>query len=209
MRFSVISLFAAAALAAPFVSAQTVQPAGGATPQPVSASSGAANAAAARTASTGTRRDIVSYVEELAGNTAAQLRAVQDENAELETRVIALERRIAELQETNQKLLNEIAVVKRQSAADADAREAQMKAILSKIDKLAATPVPVATVPAPVSTADDHDIYEVQKGATLSVIAKAYSEAYGKTVTVQEIKKANNLKSDLLQVGQKLKIPRK
>ncbi len=208
MRFSVISLFAAAALAAPFVSAQTVQPAGGATPQPVSASSGAANAAAARTASTGTRRDIVSYVEELAGNTAAQLRAVQDENAELETRVIALERRIAELQETNQKLLNEIAVVKRQSAADADAREAQMKAILSKIDKLAATPVPVATVPAPVSTADDYDIYEVQKGATLSVIAKAYSEAYGKTVTVQEIKKANNLKSDLLQVGQKLKIPR-
>ncbi len=211
MRFSVISLFAAAALAAPFVSAQTVQPAAGATPQPVSAASGATNTASAtnRTASTGTRRDIVSYVEELAGNTAAQLRAVQDENAELETRLIALERKIAELQETNQKLLNEIAVVKRQSAADADAREAQMKAILNKIDKLAATPVPVATVPAPVSAADDYDIYEVQKGATLSVIAKAYSEAYGKTVTVQEIKKANNLKSDMLQVGQKLKIPKK
>lgn len=203
MRFSVISLFAAAALAAPFVSAQTVQPAAGATPQPVSASSGAANAAATRTASTGTRRDIVSYVEELAGNTAAQLRAVQDENAELETRVIELERRIAALQETNQKLLNEIAVVKRQSAADADAHEAQLKAINSKLDKLASMPPPAVTVPTPVSTADDYDIYEVQKGATLSVIAKAYQ------VTVQDIKKANNLKSDMLQVGQKLKIPRK
>ena len=202
MRFSVISLFAAAALAAPFISAQTVQPAG-ATPQPVSASSGAANAAATRTASTGTRRDIVSYVEELAGNTAAQLRAVQDENAELETRMIELERKLAALQETNQKLLNEIAAVKRQSAADADAREAQMKAILSKIDKLAATPAPATTVPTPVSVADDYDIYEVQKGATLSVIAKAYN------VTEQDIKKANNLKSDMLQVGQKLKIPRK
>ncbi|MBR4716868.1 MAG: LysM peptidoglycan-binding domain-containing protein [Lentisphaeria bacterium] len=202
MRFSVISLFAAAALAAPFVSAQTVQPAG-ATPQPVSASSGAANAAATRTASTGTRRDIVSYVEELAGNTAAQLRAVQDENAELETRVIELERRIAALQETNQKLLNEIAAVKRQSAADADAHEAQLKAINSKLDKLASMPPPAVTVPTPVSTADDYDIYEVQKGATLSVIAKAYQ------VTVQDIKKANNLKSDMLQVGQKLKIPRK
>lgn len=201
MRFSVISLFAAAALAAPFVSAQTVQPAG-ATPQPVSASSGAANAAA-RTASAGTRRDIVSYVEELAGNTAAQLRAVQDENAELETRVIELERRIAALQETNQKLLNEIAAVKRQSAADADAHEAQLKAINSKLDKLASMPPPAVTVPTPVSTADDYDIYEVQKGATLSVIAKAYN------VTVQDIKKANNLKSDMLQVGQKLKIPRK
>ena len=189
MRFPVISLFAAAVLAAPFVPAQAVQAAGASSPS--------------ASASAGSRRDIVSYVEELAGNTAAQLRAVQDENAELETRVIELERRIAALQETNQKLLNEVAAVKRQSAADADAREAQMKAILSKIDKLAATPAPAATVPAPVSVADDYDIYEVQKGATLSVIAKAYN------VTVQDIKKANNLKSDMLQVGQKLKIPRK
>ena len=189
MRLSVISLFAAAALAAPFVSSDTLLAADGAAPQTPAAS-------------TGTRRDIVSYVEELAGNTAAQLRAVQDENAALETRVIELERKIASLQETNQKLLNEIAAVKRQSAADADAREAQMKAILSKIDKLAATPVPVA-VPTPVSTDAEYDVYEVQKGATLYVIAQAYG------VTVQDIKKANNLKSDMLQVGQKLKIPRK
>ena len=202
MRFSVISLFAAAALAAPFVSAQTVQSAGTAVPQTSTAASATTNTAT-RTASTGTRRDIVSYVEELAGNTAAQLRAVQDENAELETRLIALERKLAELQETNQKLLNEIAVVKRQASADADAREAQMKTILSKIDKLAATPPPTVTVPTPVSTEAEYDIYEVQKGATLSVIAKAYE------VTVQDIKKANNLKSDMLQVGQKLKIPRK
>ena len=203
MRFSVISLFAAAALAAPFVSAQTVQPAAGtATPQTSTAASAATNTAT-RTASTGTRRDIVSYVEELAGNTAAQLRAVQDENAELETRVIELERRIAALQETNQKLLNEVAAVKRQSAADADAHEAQLKAINSKLDKLASMPPPTVTVPTPVSTEAEYDIYEVQKGATLSVIATAYG------VTVQDIKKANNLKSDMLQVGQKLKIPRK
>lgn len=202
MRFSVISLFAAAALAAPLVSAQAVQSAGTAAPQTSTAATAATNTAT-RTASAGTRRDIVSYVEELAGNTAAQLRVVQDENAELETRVIALERKIAELQETNQKLLNEISVVKRQSAADADAREAQLKAINSKLDKLASMPAPVATVPTPVSTEAEYDIYEVQKGATLSVIAKAYE------VTVQDIKKANNLKSDMLQVGQKLKIPRK
>jgi len=207
MRFSVISVFAAAVLAAPLVPAQTVQPAGGAMPQPVTVSSGASTATAP--ASAGSRRDIVSYVEELAGNTAAQLRAVQDENAALETRMIELERKLASLQETNQKLLNEIAAVKRQSAADADAREAQMKTILSKIDKLASTPAPAATVPTPVSAADDYEIYEVQKGATLSVIAKAYSEAFGKTVTVQDIKKANNMKSDTLQIGQKLKIPRK
>ena len=201
MKSSALFLFAAAAFAASLVSAQTVQTSG-ALPQPVSASGGTA-AATRTTASTGTRRDIASYVEELAGNTAAQLRAVQDENAQLETRVIELERKLASLQETNQKLLNEVAAVKRQAAADADAREAQMKAILSKLDKLAAAPTPAATVPTPVSTADDYDIYEVQKGATLSVIAKAYG------VTIQDIRKANNLKSDVLQIGQKLKIPRK
>ena len=210
MRFSVISVFAAAVLAIPFVSAQNAKPAA-AQPQPVSAQAASTGASAAtRTASTGTRRDIVSYVEELAGNTAAQLRAVQDENAALETRMIELERKMATLQESNQKLLSELASVKSQAAADAAAHEKQMQAILTKIDKLAVTMTSVpTTVPAPVSTADDYDIYEVQKGATLSVIAKAYSEAFGKTVTVQDIKKANNLKSDTLQIGQKLKIPRK
>ena len=182
MRFSAIFVFAAIMLSALFVSAQTAQ---------------------TSSASSGTRRDIVSYVEELAGNTAAQLRAVQDENAELETRIIELERRISSLQETNQKLANDLAAVKRQSALDAEAHQKQMNAILSKLDQLAAAPVPTAAVPTPVSTADDYEIYEVQKGATLYVIAQAYG------VTVQDIKKANNLKSDVLQIGQKLKIPKK
>ena len=135
MRFSAIFVFAAAVLAAPFVSAQTAPTADSASPQPVSASASTGTAAAtSRTASTGTRRDIVSYVEELAGNTAAQLRAVQDENAELETRMIALERKVASLQESNQKLLNEIAAVKRQAAADAASHEKQLQSILSKLD---------------------------------------------------------------------------
>ena len=49
-----------------------------------------------------------------------------------------------------------------------------------------------------------YDIYEVQKGATLSVIAKAYD------VTVDDIKQANHLNSgDALQPGQRLIIPKK
>ena len=48
-----------------------------------------------------------------------------------------------------------------------------------------------------------YDIYEVQRGATLSVIAKAYG------VTVDDIKKANNLNGDALQPGQRLIIPKR
>ena len=49
-----------------------------------------------------------------------------------------------------------------------------------------------------------YDIYEVQRGATLLAIAKAYG------VTVDDIKKANNLNSgDALQPGQRLIIPKK
>ena len=48
-----------------------------------------------------------------------------------------------------------------------------------------------------------YDIYEVQRGATLLAIAKAYG------VTVDDIKKANDLKGDALQPGQRLIIPKK
>ena len=49
----------------------------------------------------------------------------------------------------------------------------------------------------------------VQRGATLSVIAKAYSEALGKEITVQDIMDANNMAGYALTPGQELKIPKK
>ena len=48
-----------------------------------------------------------------------------------------------------------------------------------------------------------YDVYEVQRGATLSAIAKAYD------VTVDDIRKANNLNGGMLQPGQRLLIPKK
>jgi len=55
--------------------------------------------------------------------------------------------------------------------------------------------------PPPVSTAVASVTYEVQPGDTLSGIATRYK------VTVGQIKLANGLKSDVLKIGQKLKIP--
>lgn len=65
-------------------------------------------------------------------------------------------------------------------------------------------PAPVAPAPKPVitpTTPSQTKIHTVASGETLSVIAKKYG------VTVQQIKSANNLSSDMIRVGQKLKIP--
>ena len=59
------------------------------------------------------------------------------------------------------------------------------------------------------SATEDYEIYVVQRGATLSVIAKAYSEALGKEITVQDIMDANNMAGYALTPGQELKIPKK
>ena len=56
---------------------------------------------------------------------------------------------------------------------------------------------------------EDYEIYVVQRGATLSVIAKAYSMEFRRTITVQEIKDANDMKNDALTPGQELKIPKR
>ena len=61
----------------------------------------------------------------------------------------------------------------------------------------------------PDSDTEDYEIYVVQRGATLSVIAKAYSEALGKEITVQDIMDANNMAGHALTPGQELKIPKK
>ena len=61
----------------------------------------------------------------------------------------------------------------------------------------------------PDSDTEDYEIYVVQRGATLSVIAKAYSEALGKEITVQDIMDTNNMAGYALTPGQELKIPKK
>ncbi len=65
------------------------------------------------------------------------------------------------------------------------------------------------TIPESDSDTEDYEIYVVQKGATLSAIAKAYSMGFGRDITVQDIKDANDMNSDVLTPGQALKIPKK
>jgi len=86
------------------------------------------------------------------------------------------------------------------AAVDA-ARQKDNKAIVDELAKQLSTLGGSAKPPKP-SAAGDGKEHVVQKGETLTSIAKQYG------VSVAALKKANNLTSDTLAVGQKLVIPK-
>ncbi|ADU32435.1 LysM peptidoglycan-binding domain-containing protein [Evansella cellulosilytica] len=58
-----------------------------------------------------------------------------------------------------------------------------------------------ATTPSQISTEEKYDVYTVKRGDSLSVIARDHD------ITVQALKDANGLKSDIIFIGQQLKLP--
>ena len=83
-------------------------------------------------------------------------------------------------------------------AVDA-ARQADKKAIIDQLAKELSSLSSGRTVSKPASDSKEHI---VQKGETLSAIAKTYS------VSVTELKKVNGLTGDDIKIGQKLTIPK-
>lgn len=150
-------------------------------------------------------RDAMAYVEELAGQVNVKLNQVQDENAMLETKIMDLEQQVRSMAEINQRLVRQVAELEKRLAASESTYDGQFRKILSQMDKIDSRPIP----PPPAlprgsgqnALPGEYEIYEVQAGATLSVISQAYG------VPVRDIKRANNLKNDNIYVGQKLKIP--
>ena len=152
------------------------------------------------------------YAEELTAALSQQVRSVQDENARMELQIVELERKLLAVENENKELVETVRQLKRQAAAESAARDEQIRKLSDQIVKLASLPPPTA-VPAASSSRKgassaesgssftEYEEYEVVQGATLSAIAAAYK------VSVSDIKKANNLKSDVLHIGQKLRIP--
>lgn len=150
------------------------------------------------------------YAEELTAALSRQVRTVQDENARLEMQLAELERRFVSVERENKELAETVLQLKRQAAAESAARDEQIRKLSDQIVKLASLPPPAPPAP-PVppphkkgtQKADfsEYEEYVVVQGATLSAIASAYN------VSIADIKKANNLKSDVLRIGQKLRIP--
>ena len=90
------------------------------------------------------------------------------------------------------------------------AREKDKKAIIDQLSKelasIGGSHGGTASSTAPKggeTTGDDHSVHVVQSGETLTSIAKSAG------VTIADLRKANNLTSDSLKVGQKLTIPTK
>lgn len=154
-----------------------------------------------------TPQDAVYYYENLIGRLTRQVRSMQDDNALLVAANTELKQRVAHLETEFGKLNAEVAALRKQIAADAEARKNQLKSLADKL----AMPAPEKTsVPGPVSAtgrtpvpADRREFIEhtVEPGTTLTALAKAYG------VTVKDIERANHLTSPTIYAGQKLLIP--
>lgn len=153
------------------------------------------------------------YLEEEIARLRQVVNDLQDENANYQSAVAELRRKQNDLQQDNQKLHEELRQIRELVKNDAVARDTQLRKLSGQLEKLASMPVPavpaVTPTPAPQqslvpvteNTPEEYEVYIVEKGATLSVIARVYG------VSVSEIKRANKLKSDLLKINQKLLIP--
>jgi LysM repeat protein len=137
---------------------------------------------------------------------ADQVDRIDQEFEKMQSRVSTLEQLLEEIKQQSQSL--------KESLANASAKAAQDRsALLDEVSKMLAerkekerakekTPTPSA----PKATEGYEHV--VAKGDTLSSIAQAYNEEHKLKLTVDSIRKANQLGKDTpLKVGQKLILP--
>ena len=144
-------------------------------------------------------QEAVRYYEELVGSLIQQVKLMQDDNATLQASVIDLRKQVSLLNTKVQNTDRELEALKKQVAADAETRKAQLRSLADKLS----TPPPAAQPRQQDSETLQGEFIEhtVEPGTTLTALSKAYG------VTVPDIKRANNLSSDNIRVGQKLLIP--
>ena len=160
--------------------------------------------AAASRSGFATPQEAARYYENLVGRLAQQVRSMQDENAMLTASNADLKQRTARLENEVRALAGEIAALRKQIAADAEVRKSQLNQLADKLSKPAPAPAPApAPRPAPADKNEPAELVEhvVEKGTTLTALAKAYH------VTVKDIMEVNKMKKPVIYTGQKLLIP--
>lgn len=122
---------------------------------------------------------------------SARLARLENDNGS-KAEIDALRAEISALKAANSELKNRIASMHDEIVRDLTGKISKMQKDL--------TPPPPPPQPQRPSVGP-HREYEVQPGDTLSLIAAAFK------TSVPKIKEMNNLKSDNIRVGQKLKLP--
>ncbi|MBO4647307.1 MAG: LysM peptidoglycan-binding domain-containing protein [Lentisphaeria bacterium] len=150
-----------------------------------------------------TTQEAVRYYESLVSRLAQQVRSMQDENALLSASNADLKQRVTRLESDTRALAEEVAALRKQIAADAEVRKNQLNHLADRLSKpQEPTPPPPAPRPPQPSVPETEFVeHRVERGTTLTALAKAYG------VSVHDIMKANKMKSPNLYAGQKLLIP--
>jgi LysM repeat protein len=150
-------------------------------------------------------QEATSYYENLMSEMVSRIRGMQEDNAQMVASINELQKQVQALSQSNQALAQDVATLKSQMAAESDSRQAQMNQVVDKVKSAIKSSVSSSDSSSGASSSSSQEMieYTVQTGATLSLVAKAFK------VSVDEIKKANGLKSDIIRPGQKLLIPKK
>ncbi|MCF6175617.1 MAG: LysM peptidoglycan-binding domain-containing protein [Victivallaceae bacterium] len=138
-------------------------------------------------------------------------RLLQQDYSTLAGRFADLEQQLKQLKSNNAELSRKISELNRVLEQEAKNRDASIKNMAKNIAKQTsaainssrqATRTATKNNTGPVGSGDFYK-YKVQRGATLSAIAKAYK------VKVADIRRVNRLKNDNIRTGQTLYIPKK
>lgn len=148
-----------------------------------------------------TPQEAVQYYENLVGRLAQQVRSMQDENAILSASNADLKQRVARLEGDIRSLAGEFSALRKQVAADAEARKDQLNRLADKLTEPARPDRQKTARPESADREPDLMEHVVEKGTTLNALAKAYG------VSVRDIMTANKLKKPVIYAGQKLLIP--
>jgi len=137
---------------------------------------------------------------------ADQVERMDQQFEKIQSRVSALEQLLEEIKQQSQSVKESMANASAKAAQDRSALLDEVSKLLAeRKEKEKAKEKAPATSPAKATEAYEH---VVAKGDTLSSIVKAYNEEYKLKLTVDSVRKANQLGKDTpLKLGQKLILP--
>ncbi len=139
---------------------------------------------------------------------ADQIELLVHQNTRLQEELQGLRREVAELKKEQESLRKELGELERQRNAEREAVLKEVAGIVAGSQQQVTPARPQAarnTSPGGPREGFEH---KVEAGQSLWAISRAYTDS-GNPVTIDEIKEANNLTSNVLRTGQVIFIPKK